>query len=79
MMRRIRNRYREQMRYVARAVVGVVVAVIAAKRFRHARQVYVQEVPSASKPIEAVGTAVAAFIGFAPKRPTCGKERSGTR
>jgi phage tail sheath protein FI len=28
--------------------------------------VYVEEVPSANKPIEAVGTAVAAFVGFAP-------------
>ena len=29
--------------------------------------VYVEEVPSASKPIEGVGTAVAAFVGFAEK------------
>ena len=29
--------------------------------------VYVEEIPSASKPIEGVGTAVAAFVGFAEK------------
>src|SRR3954451_15528794 len=31
--------------------------------------VYVEEVPSANKPIEGVGTAVAAFVGFAPGGP----------
>ena len=31
--------------------------------------VYVEEIPSASKPIEGVGTAVAAFVGFAPRGP----------
>ena len=31
--------------------------------------VYVEEVPSASKPIEGVGTAVAAFVGVAPGGP----------
>ena len=31
--------------------------------------VYVEEVSSGSKPIEGVGTAVAAFIGFARRRP----------
>jgi phage tail sheath protein FI len=31
--------------------------------------VYVEEVPSGSKPIEGVGTAVAAFVGFAEKGP----------
>jgi phage tail sheath protein FI len=31
--------------------------------------VYLQEVASAAKPIEAVGTAVAAFVGLAPLRP----------
>ena len=30
--------------------------------------VYVEEVPSSSKPIEGVGTSVAAFVGQAPKR-----------
>jgi phage tail sheath protein FI len=31
--------------------------------------VYVEEVPATSKPIEGVGTAVAAFVGFAERRP----------
>ena len=31
--------------------------------------VYVEEVPSGSKPIEGVGTAIAAFVGMAPKGP----------
>jgi hypothetical protein len=31
--------------------------------------VYIEEVPAASKPIEAVGTAVAAFVGLSPLNP----------
>ncbi|GAB3882413.1 hypothetical protein [Terrabacter terrigena] len=31
--------------------------------------VYVEEVPSASKPIEGVGTSVAAFVGLSPFSP----------
>ena len=31
--------------------------------------VYVQEIDAATRPIEGVGTAVAAFIGFAPRGP----------
>ena len=31
--------------------------------------VYVEEIPSASKPIEGVGTSVAAFVGLAPGGP----------
>jgi phage tail sheath protein FI len=31
--------------------------------------VYVEEVSSGSKPIEGVGTAVAAFVGLAQRRP----------
>ena len=31
--------------------------------------VYVEEVPSGSRPIEAIGTAVAAFVGFTEKGP----------
>ena len=31
--------------------------------------VYVEEMPSASKPIEGVGTSVAAFVGLAPGGP----------
>lgn len=32
--------------------------------------VYVEEIPSQSKPIEGVGTSVAAFVGIAPAGPT---------
>jgi hypothetical protein len=31
--------------------------------------VYLEEVPSALRPIEAVGTSVAAFVGLAPMKP----------
>jgi phage tail sheath protein FI len=31
--------------------------------------VYVEEVPSASRPIEGVGTSVAAFVGLSPFSP----------
>jgi len=31
--------------------------------------VYIEEVPSASKPIEGVGTSIAAFVGFSPFSP----------
>ena len=31
--------------------------------------VYVEEMESGSRPIEGVGTAVAAFVGFAAQRP----------
>jgi len=31
--------------------------------------VYVEEVSSGSKPIEAVGTSIAAFVGLAPVKP----------
>jgi hypothetical protein len=42
---------------------GVAVFVVRANR---AREVYLEEVSSGSKPIEGVGTAVAAFVGLAP-------------
>jgi hypothetical protein len=53
-------------------LVGLGMGVVAAaarktkKRARRAREVYLEEVSSGSKPIEAVGTAVAAFVGFGP-------------
>ena len=37
--------------------------------------VYVEEVTSGSKPIEGVGTAIAAFVGLAPASPV---RRAGT-
>jgi ribosomal silencing factor RsfS len=45
---------------------GVVVFTVKANQ---ARQVYLEEVSSGSKPIEGVGTAVAAFIGLLPGGP----------
>ena len=39
------------------------------KRGYQSPGVYVEEVSSGSKPIEGVGTAVAAFIGFARRQP----------
>ena len=45
-------------------VVVVVVAVAAKKRGYRAASVYVKEIESGSRPIEAVGTAIAAFVGL---------------
>jgi hypothetical protein len=54
----------------ALAGVGVVVVAVAAKKAKRrgsrAAAVYAEEVASGSKPIEAVGTAVAAFLGSLP-------------
>jgi hypothetical protein len=54
----------------ALAGIGVVVVAVAAKkakkRVRKAVEVYIEEVSSGAKPIEGVGTAVAAFVGLAP-------------
>jgi hypothetical protein len=54
----------------ALAGVGLVVVAVAAKKARkrgyRAAAFYVQEIESGSKPIEAVGTAVAAFVGLGP-------------
>jgi hypothetical protein len=47
-------------------VVVAVVAKKATKRTQHSLDVYMEEVSSGSKPIQAVGTAVAAFVGLAP-------------
>ena len=44
----------------------VVVALVAKKRARRAIKVYVEEVSAGAKPIEGVGTAVAAFVGLWP-------------
>jgi hypothetical protein len=45
--------------------IGVVVVAVAAKRARLARKAYADAVSSGSRPIEAVGTSVAAFVGLA--------------
>jgi len=39
------------------------------ERGRRARKVYAEEVSSGSKPIQAVGTSIAAFVGLAPDPP----------
>ena len=49
--------------------VGAVVVAMRSERGRRARKVYIEEVSSGSKPIEAVGTAIAAFVGPAPEPP----------
>jgi len=43
--------------------------VVFAVRAKRARDTYVAEVSSGNKPIEGVGTAVAAFVGLAPSGP----------
>jgi len=55
------------MKRTGRVLAGVGLVVLAAKktktRVRRARKVYLEEVSSGSKPIEAVGTSIAAFVG----------------
>ena len=50
--------------------VGAVVVAMRSKRGRRARKVYIEEVSSGAKPIEAVGTAVAAFVGLSEDGPS---------
>ena len=52
-------------------LVGLAIALVVkfTDRGRRARRVYIEEVSSGSKPIEAVGTAIAAFVGPAPEPP----------
>ena len=49
-------------------LVLIAIAVFAVTKYtergRRARKVYIEEVSSGSKPIEAVGTAIAAFVGL---------------
>ena len=56
------------MRRTGWVVAGVGLVVLAAKktkkRARRARKVYVEEVSSGARPIQAVGTSIAAFVGF---------------
>lgn len=47
---------------------GVVVAIVA-KPGKRARQVYVEEVSAGARPIEAVGTSIAAFVGLHTRTP----------
>ena len=65
-------------RLVKLAALAVAVYALATKggreRLKRAQEVYSEEVASGAKPIEAVGTAVAAFVGLAesgqkPEKP----------
>ena len=56
-------------RVVLAAVGAVAVAVVAKKRLRRAVDAYRKTVAAGSKPIEGVGTAVAAFVGLVPGGP----------
>jgi hypothetical protein len=53
------------------ALLGLAIAgvLMLTERGRRARELYAKEVSSGSRPIEAVGTAIAAFIGLAPEEP----------
>ena len=59
--------------WVAVALGGAAVVTLASKkgrkRVKKAVDVYVEEVSSGAKPIEAVGTSIAAFVGLAPEPP----------
>jgi hypothetical protein len=56
------------MRRTRWALAGVGLVALAAKktkkRARRARKVYVEEVSSGARPLQAVGTAIAAFVGL---------------
>jgi len=54
---------------IVRMFLGIAVVATVVRRGQKARQVYVEEVSAGSRPIQAVGTAIAAFIGVAPKHP----------
>ena len=60
-------------RLVKLAVLAVAVYAVATEsgreRLKRARETYTQEVSSGARPIEAVGTAVAAFVGSDPEKP----------
>lgn len=55
---------------LAAVAIGAVVVAVAAKkakkRVKLSVDVYVEEVSSGARPIEAVGTSIAAFVGLAP-------------
>jgi hypothetical protein len=63
----MRGMARPRLGLLAVAVVGVAaVARKAKRRAQRAKAVYVEEVSSGARPIQAVGTAIAAFVGLAP-------------
>ena len=60
------------MKPMKRLVLAGLIGVFLVKftdRGRRAQEVYKKEIASGAKPIEAVGTAVAAFVGLAPGEP----------
>jgi hypothetical protein len=57
------------VRRLVRLAVITVCIKLAAKRLPHAQNAYRKAVASGARPIEAVGTAVAAFVGLAPGGP----------
>ena len=50
-------------------VVAGVLFAVAKKRGRRARKVYIEAIEAGARPIEGVGTAIAAFVGLAPGGP----------
>jgi hypothetical protein len=57
---------------VKRLVLAGLIGVVLVKftdRGRRAQEVYRKEVASGARPIDALGTAVAAFVGLAPGEP----------
>lgn len=60
-------------RVVRLGAIGLGVYVLATKggrrRLQRARRVYTEEVAAGTRPIEAIGTAVAAFVGLAEGGP----------
>ena len=63
------NRYRQDVKKLVLLAIALFAVTKYTERGRRARKVYIEEVSSGSKPIEAVGTAVAAFVGLAPGVP----------
>ncbi len=57
------------MKRLVLAGLAVVFLVRFTERGRRAQEVYKKEVAAGARPIEAVGTAVAAFVGLAPDGP----------
>jgi hypothetical protein len=60
-------------------VIGLAIgiALFFTERGRRARRVYTEEVSSGTRPIEAVGTAIAAFIATAPTRSPSNTRNAG--
>lgn len=64
---------RDKPRYAANEMkrlllLGVAIALVVkfTERGQRAKKVYIEEVSSGAKPIQAVGTSIAAFVGLTP-------------